>query len=199
MAQDIILASGSDIRATLLQNAGVNFRVVIPRVDETMIRDALLADGASARDIADALAEAKARKVSAKDPNALVIGCDQVLSFDKELLAKPQTPDDAIDQLRRLRGSRHELLSAAVICEAGQPIWRHVGLVRMAMRDFSDGYLADYVNRNWQSIQDAVGAYKLEEEGVRLFTQVQGDYFTVLGLPLLELLNYLTVRGDLRQ
>lgn len=199
MAQDIILASGSDIRATLLQNAGVNFRVVIPRVDETMIRDALLADGASARDIADALAEAKARKVSAKDPNALVIGCDQVLSFGKELLAKPQTPDDAIDQLRRLRGSRHELLSAAVICEGGQPIWRHVGLVRMAMRDFSDGYLADYVNRNWQSIQDAVGAYKLEEEGVRLFTQVQGDYFTVLGLPLLELLNYLTVRGDLRQ
>lgn len=199
MTQDIILASGSDIRATLLQNAGVNFRVVIPRVDETMIRDALLADGASARDIADALAEAKARKVSAKDPNALVIGCDQVLSFGKELLAKPQTPDDAIDQLRRLRGSRHELLSAAVICEGGQPIWRHVGLVRMAMRDFSDGYLADYVNRNWQSIQDAVGAYKLEEEGVRLFTQVQGDYFTVLGLPLLELLNYLTVRGDLRQ
>ncbi|HKK86528.1 MAG TPA: Maf family nucleotide pyrophosphatase [Roseovarius sp.] len=199
MPQDIILASGSDIRATMLRNAGVDFRIVIPRVDEDMIRDALLSDGASARDIADALAEAKARKVSSKYPSSLVIGCDQVLSFGKELLSKPTTPDDAIDQLKGLRGTRHELLSAVVIYEGGQPIWRHVGVVRMAMRDFSDAYLVDYVERNWQSIQHSVGAYKLEEEGVRLFTQVQGDYFTVLGLPLLELLNYLTVRGDLQK
>ncbi|WP_394707793.1 Maf family protein [Roseovarius pacificus] len=196
--RQIILASGSDIRATLLRNAGVVFDVVPARVDEEALRDAMLAEDAGARDIADALAEMKAQKISAKHPEALVIGCDQVLNLQGQLLTKPDSPEMARTQLLAMRGKRHELLSAAVICENGKAIWRHVGVVRLLMRQFSDAYLDDYIARNWDSIRHSVGAYKLEEEGVRLFSQVQGDYFTVLGLPLLELLSYLTLRGDLK-
>lgn len=197
MTSTLILASGSEIRGQLLRQAGIPHEVVVPRVDEQMVKEALLADGAPPRDIADALAELKARKVSEKHPDALVLGCDQVLDHQGTLLSKPDNPQDAIDQLRSLRGDRHSLLSAAVICEKGQPIWRHVGQVRLRMRDVSDAYLASYVERNWDSIQHAVGCYKLEEEGVRLFTSIQGDYFHVLGMPFLELINYLTLRGDL--
>lgn len=194
---EIILASGSEIRLTLLRNAGVDVTAIPARVDEDAIRIAMLAEEASPRDIADALAEMKAQKVSAKYPGSLVIGCDQVLSFEGTILSKPESPDEARAQLTRMRGKRHKLLSSAVICEGGRPIWRHVGLARMMMRQISDAYLDTYVTRNWDSIRHSVGAYKLEEEGARLFAQVQGDYFTVLGLPLLELLSYLTVRGDL--
>ncbi len=194
---EIILASGSEIRLTLLRNAGVEVVAIPARVDEDALRDAMLADAAPPRDIVDALAEMKAQKISAKHPQALVIGCDQVLSFDGDILSKPESPEEARAQLAKMRGKRHDLLSAAVICENGRPIWRHVGVARMMMRQISDQYLDDYVARNWGSIRHSVGAYKLEEEGVRLFTQVQGDYFTVLGLPLLEVLSYLTLRGDL--
>ncbi|HAC49631.1 MAG TPA: septum formation protein Maf, partial [Sulfitobacter sp.] len=149
------------------------------------------------RDIADTLAEMKARKVSEKHPGALVLGCDQVLEHRGEMLHKPRDRGEAIAQLHQLRGDRHSLLSAAVLYEDGEPLWRHVGQVRLRMRDASDAYIKDYVERNWDSIRYAVGCYKLEEEGVRLFSQIEGDYFHVLGMPFLELLNYLTLRGDL--
>lgn len=197
MTQPIILASGSDIRATLLRNAGVPFEVVVPRVDEQTMKQSLIIEGASPRDIADALAEMKALKVASKHPDSLVIGCDQVLARGRELLSKPQTREGAIAQLKSLRGQTHQLLSAAVIYADGKPQWRHVGQARLFMRDVSDDYLAEYVDRNWESIRHAVGAYKLEEEGVRLFSRVEGDYFNVLGIPLLELLSYLTLRGTL--
>ena len=197
MQEKIILASGSDIRAQLLRNAGVSFDVQVARIDEDAVRASLQAENASPRDIADTLAELKAQRVAAKHPDALVIGCDQILALDQQIFAKPQTPADAVTQLQALRGKKHQLLSAAVIYGEGKPLWRHVGVVRLHMRDASDAYLTSYVDRNWDSICHAVGAYKLEEEGVRLFTRIEGDYFNVLGLPLLELLSYLTLRGTL--
>ena len=197
MQEKIILASGSDIRAQLLRNAGVSIDVQVARIDEDAVRASLQAENASPRDIADTLGELKAQRVAAKHPDALVIGCDQILALDQQIFVKPQTPADAVTQLQALRGKKHQLLSAAVIYGEGKPLWRHVGVVRLHMRDASDAYLTSYVDRNWDSIRHAVGAYKLEEEGVRLFTRIEGDYFNVLGLPLLELLSYLTLRGTL--
>lgn len=197
MKKPLILASGSVTRSMLLRNAAVSCDTVSPRIDEDSEKSALLAGQASPRDIADTLAELKARKISDKHPGALVLGCDQVLDHAGTLLSKPTFRDDAAAQLHRLRGQRHQLLSAAVICEDGRPVWRHVGVVRLTMRVLSDAYLTGYLDRNWPGIADSVGGYKLEEEGVRLFSRIEGDYFTVLGVPLLELLAYLTLRGEL--
>jgi septum formation protein len=195
MDRPLILASGSAVRCRLLHDAGVPVEVVVPRVDEESVRDALVAEGAPPRDVADALAELKARRVAEKSPGAFVIGCDQVLDFEGRILAKAATHDEARAQLALLNGKRHKLHSAVVVCDEGRPVWRHVGEVRLTMRSSSDSYLDDYLARNWESVRHAVGSYKLEEEGVRLFSRIEGDYFTVLGLPLLELLSYLTLRG----
>lgn len=197
MSRPIILASSSESRRRLLSNAGVPFEAVRPMVDEEALKAALQSEGALPRDIADALAEAKARKVSAKNPGALVLGCDQVLDHRGEMLSKPDSPEAARAQITRLAGDRHALLSAIVAYEDGAPVWRHVGTVRLSMRRLSADYIDDYVVRNFDSIRHSVGGYKLEEEGARLFTQIEGDYFTVLGLPMLPLLSWLVLRGIL--
>ena len=193
----LILASSSETRATLLRNAGLVPEVRPARVDEDAIRAALEAERANPRDIADTLAETKARRISEKAPAALVLGCDQVLDLDGRVFAKPENPAAARLQIRALSGRTHQLLSAAVVCHGGEPLWRHLGTARLTMRAVSDAYLDDYVSRNWPSIRHSVGAYKLEEEGVRLFSHIEGDHFTILGLPLIELLTWLAVRGDI--
>ncbi len=197
MPQEIILASGSSIRAQMLRSADVSFRIDVPRIDEEAVRGALAAEEASPRDVADTLAEMKARRISDRSPGALVLGCDQVLAFEREVLGKPLSPDEAREQLHRLRGAMHMLLSAAVLYEDGEPVWRHVGTARLHMRELSDPFVDDYLQRNWESVRHSVGAYKLEEEGVRLFTRIEGDHFTILGLPLIELLNHLVLKGIL--
>ena len=191
----LILASTSPIRLQMLRAAGLTVEAIAPRVDEASIRDALVAEGAHPRDIADTLAEMKARKVSEKRPGDFVLGCDQVLALDRECFAKPETPDEARDQLRQLRGKSHKLHSAIVAYENAEPVWRHTAESRLTMHQISDAYLDDYVSRNWESIRHSVGGYKIEEEGVRLFSAIAGDHFTILGLPLLPLLAWLGTRG----
>ena len=199
MVIQLVLASGSSIRAQLLRNANVDFDVQVPRVDENSLKQAMIADQAKPRDIADALAEIKARKISAKTVGAWVIGCDQVLDFKGQMISKPKVPEQAVHQLSEMRGQTHKLFSAAVIYEDSQPIWRHVGQVRLQMRNVSDRYLAGYVARNWEDIRHAAGGYMLESEGVRLFERIDGDYFNVLGMPLLEILNFLALRGAIER
>ncbi|WP_412504511.1 Maf family protein [Roseovarius sp. SYSU LYC5161] len=197
MTEDLILASASQIRSRLLGAAAVPHESIPARIDEDSLRASMIQEDAKARDIADALAEMKARKISQKYPEALVLGCDQVLAHDNALLSKPETPQEARTQLAALRGTTHQLLSAAVLYQDAEPLWRHIGVARLTMRSFSDAYLDDYITRNWDSIRWSVGGYKIEEEGIRLFSNIAGNHFTVQGLPLIELLSYLTLRGTL--
>lgn len=193
----MILASGSQIRAELLRRAGLVFDIIPGRIDEEAVRQSHTADGGTALDLADLLAELKARKVAEKYPGRLVIGADQVLECDGRIFAKADSIDEAAAQIAALSGRTHRLFSAAVVCRDGEPLWRHVGIVRLTMHQLSEPFTADYLARNWSSVREAVGCYKIEEEGVRLFSRIEGDFFHILGLPLIELLTWLRIRGDI--
>lgn len=180
----------------MLHAAGVAVEACAALVDERSIKDALLSTAAKPRDIADALAEAKAVKVSRKMRERLVLGCDQLLvSADGEVFDKPVTPDDARAHLAKLSGKAHRLISAAVICEAGEPVWRVVDSATMTMRVLTDDFIDQYVALYWEQIRHCVGCYRIEAEGAQLFNSVSGSQFTVIGLPLLPVLDYLRIRG----
>ncbi len=195
---NLILASGSRARAEMLDGAGVQFTVLAAQVNEDAIKSSLLDKGRDCRGIADYLAEQKALGASIAHPDATVIGCDQVLEFLGAPISKSPCMAEARALLQRLRGQSHMLHSAVVLTKNGQPLWRLVDTVRLVMRDFSDAFLEDYLAHE-TAILDCVGCYRLESRGVRLFTAIEGDYHSAMGLPLVALLNQLTLTGVLQR
>jgi nucleoside triphosphate pyrophosphatase len=193
-SRHIVLASASRARREVLAAAGVAFTVEPADVDEPAIRESLPA-ATPPKQIAEVLARAKSQAVSGGHADALVIGADQVLAFDGDILTKSGDRDGARATLRRLRGKTHELHAAVTLAERGEIVWAHVGTARLTMRDFSDAFLDDYLKRAGDRVCQSVGAYELEGLGVQLFESIEGDYFTILGIPLLPLLGELRARG----
>ena len=192
----VTLASKSAARQTILRQAGVDFEAVVAGVDEDAAKAGLLAEGGTPREVADALAEMKAVKVSTKRPG-LVIGADQTLDFAGRLIDKVDSLNEARALLLELRGQTHKLHSAVVVAREGKPIWRVVQSAKLSVRPFSDAWLDGYLQRRGEHILHCVGCYELESEGVQLFDAIDGDYFTILGLPLMGLLDFLRLHGAL--
>lgn len=192
MNPPLVLASGSTTRAAMLQAAGVNFEIRRPTVDEEAVREALQAEGVSARDAATALAELKAKQVAASvEPGRMVLASDQILDLDGDWLGKPADRAEATQQLRRLRGRSHRLVSAAVLMRDGQRLWQSAEVARLDMREFSDAWLEAYLEACGDAVLGSVGAYQLEGLGAQMMSRVEGSHFAILGLPLLPLLQAL--------
>jgi septum formation protein len=196
-APRLVLASASAARLALLRGAGLAVEAQPAHIDEAEIKAAAQADGASPDETALLLAELKAARIARREPDALVIAADQLLVCGDDWFDKPPTLDAARDQLRALRGRTHMLVTA-VVCQRGEArIWHHVARPSLAMRDFSDGFLDAYLAAEGDALTASVGAYRLEGMGVQLFERIEGDYFSILGLPLLPLLGFLRQHGAL--
>lgn len=193
----IILASKSAARRAVLDGAGISYEVAVAGVDEEAVKTSLLAEGHGPRDIADALAELKAIRV-ARARAGFVIGADQTLDLDGTLYDKADDIDAARERLKLLRGKTHRLHSAVVVAREGAPIWREVVTCSLTMRDFSDAFLDEYLNTEGPQALGSVGCYRLEGPGAQLFSRIEGDYFAILGLPLMGLMDVLRRHGELK-
>ncbi|MES2044981.1 MAG: nucleoside triphosphate pyrophosphatase [Pseudomonadota bacterium] len=194
----LVLASGSASRRAMLEAAGVPFSATSPGVDEDAAKAGLRADGVAPRDFADALAELKALRVSQREPDALSLGSDSlVVLADGTILDKPTSRAEAMAHLRAMSGGRHAIVSAAVIAEQGRPVWRHVDRAMLHVRPLSDAFLEQYLDDEWPAIAGCAGCFRIEGRGAQLFARIEGSQFTVLGMPLLPVLDYLRVRGVL--
>lgn len=193
----IVLASGSATRRAMLENAGVPFVVDTAPVDEMAVKQAMRAETDNPARVAEVLAELKAARVSARHPGAIVIGADQMLECERQWFDKPADRDAARTQLLALRDKSHRLVSSVVAVRDGERLWHHTDAARLDMRRFSDAFLDDYLDRAGAAVLSSVGAYQLEGLGAQLFRAVEGDHFTILGLPLLPLLDFLRENGVL--
>lgn len=195
MAEKIILASGSPFRLAMLKNAGIDVEAVPAKVDERALEAPLKDSGASPEDVAAILAEAKATEVSERLPGALILGCDQTLSLGDEVFHKPTDMEGARRHLLALSGKTHQLNSAAVLVRDGAVLWRHVGVANLTMRKLDPAFIGRHLARVGAKALSSVGAYQIEGEGIQLFEKVEGDHFTIVGLPLLPLLTELRSLG----
>ncbi|WP_310474273.1 nucleoside triphosphate pyrophosphatase [Sandarakinorhabdus sp.] len=194
----LVLASQSAARRAMLNAAGVMHEALPAHVDEDAITAGLVVEQASPERIADALAEVKALKISRQHPGALVLGADTVVvTADGSMIAKPETRSRAQAQLQQLSGTTHRLISAAVICEAGKPVWRSAAAAKLTMRPLSDAFVSAYLDEEGDAVLGCVGCYRIEGLGAQLFSRIEGDQFVIRGLPLLAVLDYLRVRGVL--
>jgi len=192
----LVLGSGSTSRAALLKAAGLDFEIDPAGIDESAIRKLVTRDrGAAAEDVADVLARAKAETVSERQPGALVIGSDQVLALGDQLFEKPQTNEDARRTLLSLQGKTHQLHSAVALAREGNVHWAHIETAHLTMRELSPEFIGRYLADAGDAVRQSVGAYQLEGLGVHLFEKINGDYFTILGLPLLALLARLRLEA----
>ncbi|RVC76825.1 Maf-like protein [Mesorhizobium sp. M4A.F.Ca.ET.022.05.2.1] len=195
MTEKIILASGSPFRKAMLVNAGVEIEAVPAEVDERALEAPLKHSGVSPEDVALVLAEAKATEVSERRPGALVLGCDQTLSLGDEVFHKPADMEGARRHLLALSGKTHQLNSAAVLARDGEVLWRHVGIASLTMRKLEPAFIGRHLARVGDKALSSVGAYQIEGEGIQLFEKIEGDHFTIVGLPLLPVLEKLRELG----
>ncbi|RUZ73544.1 Maf-like protein [Mesorhizobium sp. M7A.F.Ca.US.006.01.1.1] len=195
MTEKLILASGSPFRKAMLVNAGADVEAVPADVDERALEGPLQDSGVSPEDVALVLAEAKATEVSERRPGALVLGCDQTLSLGDEVFHKPADMEGARRHLLALSGRTHQLNSAAVLVRDGKVLWRHVGIASMTMRKLDPAFIGRHLARVGAKALSSVGAYQIEGEGIQLFEKIEGDHFTIVGLPLLPLLAELRDLG----